>query len=408
VKKTAMSRGEWVILLLLMASALLNYLDRSTLSVAATDIQRDLHLSNTDIGTLHSAFFASYSFCQLSFLAGWVVGRFHVGWVLAGGFLLWTGVTAATGLAQAFGVIVVLRVLLGIGESVCFPAYSRILAAGFPEHHRGFANALIDAGTKAAPAIGVFAGGLLVAGLGWRVFFFAMGTGTLLWLVPWIRSMPQGKLAAGEDDSLVPSIPAIFRQRSLWFACFAQFCANYFWYFLMSWLPAYLEKERHFPKQKMAVFAWLPFLAIAVTGVFAGWLSDRLIARGHSPTLVRKAFAGIGMGGSVLVIAVAMVRSDTAAIVILTVACGIYGIYASQLFAIVQAIAGPHAAGKWTSFQNGFANLAGVLAPWLTGRVLDLSGEFFYAFLLAGLIAVAGALLWVLGVGRVEQVKFVT
>jgi predicted MFS family arabinose efflux permease len=114
------------------------------------------------------------------------------------------------------------------------------------------------------------------------------------------------------------------------------------------------------------------------------------------------------MGGSVLVIAVAMVRSDTAAIVILTVACGIYGIYASQLFAIVQAIAGPHAAGKWTSFQNGFANLAGVLAPWLTGRVLDLSGEFFYAFLLAGLIAVAGALLWVLGVGRVEQVKFVT
>ena len=112
------------------------------------------------------------------------------------------------------------------------------------------------------------------------------------------------------------------------------------------------------------------------------------------------------MAGSVLVIAVAVVRSDAAALAILTVACAIYGIYASQLFAIVQAIAGPHAAGKWTSFQNGFANLAGVVAPWFTGVVLDATGEFYYAFVVAGLIAVAGAGFWVLGVGRVEAVDF--
>jgi cyanate permease len=131
-----------------------------------------------------------------------------------------------------------------------------------------------------------------------------------------------------------------------------------------------------------------------------------LIEHGYSPTLVRKTFAGVGMAGSLLVIGVAMVHSDLTAIAILTTACAIYGIYASQLFAIVQAIAGPHASGKWTSFQNGFANMAGIVAPWLTGRVLDVTGEFYFAFLLAGLIAVAGAAFWVFGVGRVEQVRF--
>jgi MFS family permease len=402
-----MSRREWTILLLLAASAFLNYFDRITLSVAATDIQREFHITNTELGSLHSAFFAAYSICQISFLAGWVVGRFSVGWVLAGGFFLWTCATAATGMMHVFAVIVVLRVILGIGESVTYPSYSRILSSGFPEHHRGLANALIDAATKAAPAAGALLGGLLVARYGWRPFFFALGAGTLIWLAPWIRSMPRGALAVREDGTLVPSVVAILRQRSMWFGCLAQFCANYFWYFLMTWLPAYLEKERHFPKTKMALFAWLPFLAIAVSDVISGWASDRLIEHGYSPTLVRKTFAGVGMAGSLLVIGVAMVRSDVIAIAILTTACAIYGIYASQLFAIVQAIAGPHASGKWTSFQNGFANMAGIVAPWLTGRVLDVTGEFYFAFLLAGLIAVAGAAFWVFGVGRVEQVEFV-
>jgi hypothetical protein len=73
---------------------------------------------------------------------------------------------------------------------------------------------------------------------------------------------------------------------------------------------------------------------------------------------------------------------------------------------MVQAIAGPHAAGKWTSFQNGFANLAGIVAPWVTGRVLDLTGRFYWAFVLAGLIVLAGAGFWVFGVGRIEPVSW--
>jgi len=96
IARTALSGKEWRVLILLVISALINYIDRTTLSVAATDIQRELHLTNTQVGALQSAFFATYALCQLSFVAGWVVGRFHVGWVLASGFLLWSGATAMT------------------------------------------------------------------------------------------------------------------------------------------------------------------------------------------------------------------------------------------------------------------------------------------------------------------------
>jgi MFS family permease len=407
VARTALSGKEWRVLILLVISGFLNYIDRTTLSVAATDIQRELGLTNTQLGALQSAFFATYALSQLSFLAGWVVGRYHVGWVLGSGFLLWSGATGLTGLAESFALIFALRLLLGIGESVTYPSYSRILASEYPEHHRGFANALIDAGTKVGPALGILVGGLLVAQLGWRIFFFVLGGGSLLWLIPWSAWMPQGKaVAAREDATDMPSIGAILLERSAWFTAFGLFCGNYYWYFLITWLPAYLEKERHFPKAKMALFGWLPFVAISISCVFSGWLSDRLIARGNSPTSVRKTFAGLGLTGATFLIPVVIVKDPTFSMAVLTLACLFFGIYTSNLFAITQTLAGPAAAGKWTSFQNGFGNLAGVVAPILTGFVVDRTGEFYWAFVVAAGFALSGAGMFVLGVGPIRRVQF--
>ncbi len=407
VARTALSGKEWRVLILLVISAFINYIDRTTLSVAATDIQRELSLTNAQVGYLQSAFFATYALSQLSFAAGWVVGRYHVGWVLGAGFLLWSGATGATGLAGSFVVIFSLRLLLGIGESVTYPSYSRILASEYPEHHRGFANALIDAGTKLGPALGILMGGLLVARIGWRPFFFVLGCGSLLWLIPWSAWMPQGKaVAAREDATDIPSIGAILCERSAWFTAFGLFCGNYYWYFLITWLPAYLEKERHFPKAKMAVFGWLPFVAISVSCVISGWLSDRLIARGNSPTRVRKTFAGLGLTGATFLIPVVLVKDPIFSMSLLALACLFFGIYTSNLFAITQTLAGPAAAGKWTSFQNGFGNLAGVLAPTLTGIVVDKTGQFYLAFLVAAAFALTGAAMFVFGVGPIKRVQF--
>jgi MFS family permease len=405
--RTALSGKEWRVLVLLVISGLINYIDRTTLSVGATDIQRELGLSNYEIGKLHSAFFGVYAACQLFSVSGWLVDRFIVGWVLGLGFFVWSGATAFTGVAQSFAVILGLRMLLGMGESVSYPAYSRILASQYPEHHRGFANALIDAGTKIGPAIGTLVGGLLVSRLGWRPFFLVLGLGSMLWLIPWHFWKPTGKgVSAHEDRTDIASIGDILRQRSAWFSAFGLFCTNYFWYFLITWLPAYMEKERHFPKSKMAVLGSIPFLAIAISGVTAGWLSDRLIAGGHTPTRVRKSFAGIGLTFSTIILPVALTKDTVAAMVLLVLACLSFGIFTSNLFAITQTLAGPRAAGKWTGFQNGFGNLAGVVAPALTGWVVDKTGEFYLAFLVAAGFVLAGAAIFVFGIGPIERVKF--
>lgn len=246
-----LSRRESRILALLVISGFLNYVDRANLSVGLTNIQSELHLAPYQLGVLQSAFFWTYACFQLFAISGWLVDRFNVCWVLAAGFFLWSGATAVTGLAHVFGLIFALRLLLGIGESVAYPSYSRILANNFPEYHRGLANALIDAGTKAGPALGTLLGGLLIADFGWRPFFLLLGVASLLWLVPWIVWMPSAKgVAAIEDPGAMPSMGAVLRQRPVWFTSVGLFCSNYFWYFLITWLPYYLEKSAILPKIK--------------------------------------------------------------------------------------------------------------------------------------------------------------
>jgi len=410
IARTALSRREWRILALLVISGFLNYFDRANLSAGATNIQRDLGFTDYQLGLLLSAFFWTYAACQLIGLSGWLVDRFNVGWILAAGFLLWSGATAVTGAASAFATVFALRLLLGIGESIAYPSYSRIFANHYPEHHRGLANALIDAGTKAGPALGTFLGGLLIARYGWRAFFLALGAASLIWLVPWILWMPRGGGAAAhrEQDPAypTPSIFAVIRRRPLWFTALGLFCANYFWYFLLTWLPPYLEKERQFSKTKMAYIGSAAYLLIALSSAVCGRLSDIWIARGHTPNRVRKTFAGLGLALSTLILPVAIVRDETAAMALLMLTCLCYGLFSSNIYAITQTLAGPHAAGKWTSFQNGFANLAGVAAPWFTGWTLQRTGQFHLAFLAAAVISLCGAACYLFGVGPIRPVEW--
>lgn len=402
LRRPSLSAREWGILALLALSVLINYIDRANLSVGATNIQAEFGLDDYRLGILLSAFSWTYAAMQLFGVSGWLVDRLPVSWVYAGGFLLWSGATAWTGIAGGFASIFALRLMLGIGESVSYPSYSRILSNHFPEHRRGFANGIIDAGSKLGPAVGTLVGGLFMARYGWRAFFLGLGALSLLWLVPWVKWMPRGEhYTVKRTPAGAPTSLDILRHPCAWGSFAGLFCSNYFWYFLIAWLPAYLEQERHFAKPKMAVFGSLAFLAIALTSLFAGWLSDRWIASGASPTLVRKTFAGAGLGCATIIVTVAVVQNETLAMILLMIACISYGAYSPNLWAITQTLAGPLASGKWTGLQNGVGNLAGIAAPWFTGWVVERTGHFYLAFLVAGLVALAGAFAFVFGIGPI-------
>ncbi len=410
---TRMSGREWTLVLLLVLSVVINYIDRSNLSLAVPLIQRQFALSPLQLGSLLSAFFWTYALLQLTGIAGWLSDRFPVGWVMVGGYVLWSGATAITGLVAGFSTLYLARLLLGMGESVAYPCYSRIFAE-LPQEHRGRANALIDAGTKLGPAIGAFVGGLLIVHFGWRMLFIALGAGGLLWLLPWTAVMPRRRKGRATDATgpavPLPTIAQLLRVKAAWGSFLGHFCGNYFYYFLLAWLPAYLSSEEKMSLGAMSRLTSAVFLLIAGSTLLAGWISDRMIAAGHSPTQVRKAavVGGLGVASSLLALALIPRNPPALSLAVLAVACVGYGAFASNHWAITQTLAGPAMAGRWSSVQNGVANLSGIVAPWVTGLIIEVHGSARLAFVLTGGVALVGAFSWGLLVRRVEPVGWGT
>ena len=391
-----------VVVVLLAISAFINYVDRGNLSIAAPMLKDELGISAARLGVLLSAFFWTYACSQL--FSGWLVDRFNVNWVFAAGFILWSAATAMTGIVQAFSALLVLRLLLGMSESVAYPSYSKIIALNFSEEHRGFANSMISAGLVLGPGFGMFFGGLLMARFGWRPFFIVLGLASMLWIIPWWMWMPKKHQATLTDSIGAPRVFEFLRLRSAWGTCAALFCGNYVSYFLITWLPYYLVRERHFSMDNMAKLGGTAYFLGACFSMFSGWLSDRWIATGATPSLVRKTFTGGGLALSGIFIGLAAVSGTNYCAVALILGVIFYGVSASNIWAITQTLAGPKAAGRWTGFQNFIGNLAGVVAPALTGFVLERTGQFYWAFEITTGVALIGMASWVFLIGPVEPV----
>jgi len=399
------------VLFLLVVSIFINYVDRGNLSIAgpllmAPSAKGGLGLNPAQLGNLLSAFFWTYALFQLFGVVGWLLDRFDVSWVYAAAYLLWSAATAATGLASGFVTLFGLRLLLGMGESAAYPSYSKIFATHYPEHHRGLANALIDAGSKVGPALGTLLGGLLMARFGWRPFFFVLGAASLVWLIPWLKWMPRGRGIESEAAAAPPTTLRILQERSAWGSFGGLFCGNYVWYFLLTWLPSYMVMERHFSMDRMASMGSVAFLAIGLSSGACGWLSDLWIAAGASTTRVRKTFTVGGLTLSTVILAVVLVDNKDLSMGLLFLTCVFFGMWSSNHWALIQTIAGPPAAGKWTGLQNGIGNLAGVVAPAVTGVVVSRTGQFFWAFAVATVVALAGACFYMFVIGPIVQVDW--
>src|SRR6476619_1758484 len=172
---------------LLGTAVFLNYVDRGAMGIAAPLMKGELGLSEETYGIAFSAFFWIYA--PVQFFAGWLCDRFSVYKLMAGGILLWAGSTFLMGFAGGFTSLLVLRIMLGVGESLAFPGSSKIIARHVPPERRGVANAALAMGIALGPAVGTLAGGLMVAHWGWRAMFFVFGALTLLWLAPWQRAV---------------------------------------------------------------------------------------------------------------------------------------------------------------------------------------------------------------------------
>src|SRR5438067_2301996 len=235
ITEMARPTASRALVLLLGAAVFLNYVDRGAIAVAAPLMKGELGLSATAFGVAVSAFFWVYAPVQL--VVGWLCDRFSVYRLLAGGIVLWAGITMLIAFVGGFLSLLVLRIMLGVGESIAFPGTSKIIARHVPAEHRGMANAAVAAGLALGPAVGTLAGGLIVANWGWRPMFLAFGLATLIWLLPWQQTVRTLSVPAHDaQESRVP-VRALIGKWPLWAMSIGHCAGNYCFYFLLAWLP---------------------------------------------------------------------------------------------------------------------------------------------------------------------------
>jgi MFS family permease len=388
--------------LLLGAAVFFNYVDRGAIGIAAPLMTAELKLDPKAFGLVLSAFFWVYAPAQL--VVGWLVDRFSVYRMIALGVLLWAASTLLMSVVGGFASLLVLRVMLGVGETVAFPGASKIIAAQVPDERRGMANAALALGIALGPAAGTLAGGLILASYGWRAIFIAFGVITLAWLLPWHFAAPKEGRSRTVAAERVP-VGALVGKWPLWSMSVAHIVSNYVFYFLLGWLPLFLTKSRGLPIREMTVIATLGYAAQAVAALGFGYVSDWWTRGSRSEAAMRRAMMfGGQLVAAASVFALAYARTPVELAVILCIAGIATGALSLNTYAVAQMFAGPRAAGTWVGIQNAIGNTSGIFGPIVTGLIVAGAG-FGSACLLTAGVAAFGALWWIWGVPRIAQVE---
>lgn len=395
------SPQRWWLAVLLVIAMIFCYGQRGALSVAAPFMIEELGLSRAVMGILLSAFFWSYSFMQMP--AGWLVDRFGVRIAYGFGYAFWSIFSAITGFARNLGMLIIIRMFLGIGQSVAFPASSRAVANWFQDKERGTVTAAYLAGVRLGHTIVVALGAIFIAAYGWRLFFFLTGTFPMLWLLPWFwflgrwekksesPTATSSKIASGKNPSFIKSL-ALLKNRTVLGIFLGFFAYDYAWFVYFNWLPGYLRIERGFTPAEMGLYSSIPYIAMSITSLASGILSDWLIRRGFAEIPVRKIFIAIGFVIGCLIVPAGLVEDRVMAVWLLTISlCGL-GIASPNCWTLTQAACSKNIVGTVAGIQNFGGNVGGIIAPALTGYIAHATESFALALGITGAVLILGIL----------------
>jgi MFS family permease len=400
VKPTA--ARKWTVVILLSLGMLLAYIDRTNLSVALAvgDFKRLFHLTDVDRGVLNSAFFWSYALLQIP--AGWVVDRYGSKFPYAIGFLFWSLISAATGLIQNVGQLFSMRLMVGVGESVTTSASLRWIRFNCEEKERGLATGILFAGTKFGAAAGIPLAAFLISRWNWRAMFVILGLGGLVWLVFWLALVKKDlvKKDRTEKPASVPTTQAspedfLFWMKTpvMWGIILGTFAYNYFIYYCLTWLPAYFVESKHLSLNSMSLYTMFSFGGMAVVGIGAGWLADRMIAAGKNAINVRKAFTLLGFLLASTEIIGAISPSQSWSLFFALFSLSGLGLATANYWALTQTLVPKSIIGRLVGVQNFASNCSGIVAPLVTGWLKEVTGHYrapmaaVLVILLIGLVA---------------------
>jgi MFS family permease len=393
--------SRWIVLALVFFGIVISYVDRGNLSIAAPPIMRDFRIAPATMGVLLSAFFWTYGAFQIP--AGALVDRFGIRRAYASGFLVWSLASAAIALSRGPGDIIGLRMLLGLAESIGPLASISFIRKNFAGKDQGLPTSIYIAGQNIGPAVGALLAATLLDRLGWRMMFAITGLGALIWLPFWWFTVPADETpAARHAEKAAEPLAAprhwtwrrLLARRAFWAMSLSIFLSSYCFYFVLTWIPSYLILARGFSTMGMGRVVSTALLTMAIVNVIAGLGADRLAAR-IGVFRARLWFGIVGYTGTAAMLLLVVIPDRSWTLPIFTFSmCGL-GIGNSNYWTISQHVPSKNLVGRTIGLLNTISQVAGMVAPVITGFILGAQRHFGPAIFVAGAcpLLAAGSLL---------------
>jgi ACS family D-galactonate transporter-like MFS transporter len=417
------SRVRLLILALLTLGTMINYLDRTVISVAAPSMSQELGLNAAVMGLVFSAFSWTYAAAQIP--GGIFLDRVGARLTYFLSVTLWSAFTLLQGFASGLVSLLAFRFGLGVAEAPCFPCNSRILSIWFPQAERARATSVYSVGQYFGLAFlspVLFA---ITAALGWRALFLIVGAAGVLFGLVWLagyrdpdrsRLVNQAELdhigAGGGLGQQQPKaafrwrhVRFLFSQRQIVGASIGQFAGNSTMVFFLTWFPTYLATERHMAWLKVGFYAVLPFIAASAGVLAGGQISDHLLRRTGNATLARKLPIIAGLLLASCIVAANFLDDNLLVIAVLSIAFFGQGMV-NLGWTLITDVAPKPLIGLTGGVFNLCANLAGIVTPLAVGFIVAATGSFFYALGFIAVVALVGAFSYIFILGPVERVEF--
>ena len=410
----SMRRMRWAALILCAAAIAINYLDRSTISIANPEIRKEFNISSAEFGALQSAWSLAFAISQIP--VGLLIDRIGPSMLLGISMILWSIAVAAGGFASTYNQLLIARAILGVTESPAYPTAVRVTSDWFKVGDRGTPSGVFNMGANIGTAIGPPLLTALMLLFGWRNMFIIMGAAgigaSLLWF--WLYRDPSRANFDPADHAYLEAVRTrgtgkpitarqwsrLFRFRTTWAMVLGSFCSGYGIWMYITWLPGYLEGQHHISIARTGYLASIPFVFSIIGSFCGGYASDRLVRFGMPLVKARKVPTALGYLASALFTACAAGSNGPAeAILWISLATFFLWFSIAAKWTLVTAVSPQDYCASCSSIQNFGGFLGGACSPYLTGLVVDYTGSFVLALVIGGILMTAAAAIFYFMVG---------
>lgn len=390
----------------LICGIAISYLVRVNISHAIIPIAEEYSLNEVQQGMLLSAF--AWGYVALMFIGGILVDKFGALKMSFRSAIAWSVCTAVSSVGFCWPMIFSSELLAGASEAPIFPANAKIVRNNFEENERGRATAIFDSGSYVGTAISAPLMSFLIINLSWRYAYIVIAIIGILWAIIW-KQISKDLYDTNEITSKVKlskeNVFSCIVNRKVLGMSIGFFCYNYIKNFYLTWFPSYLVSEKGFSILKVGIWGMLPSIAAVFGGLIAGTITDKMISNGHSKTLSRKLPLCVGLICSGSIVFADSVHSGYLAVALLSFSFAMAIAASPSIWAIPGDIApDSNLVGTIGGIQNTVSNIAGIVAPIITGYIIYKTGGFKVALLASGIISCIGAFSYIFVVGKLEAI----